>query len=134
MLWDIPQMVTAVSQIINKFVPDRDQQIKIQAELQQQLIQLEADAAKAQAEINQVEAGSQNLFTSGWRPSVGWVCSFAFAWQFVIQPFFSFVYTLRTHQPAPVIALDHDALNTVLFGLLGLGGFRSWEKIKGVAK
>jgi hypothetical protein len=134
MLWDIPQMVTSVSQIVNKFVPDRDQQIKIQAELQQQLIQIEADAAKSQAAINQTEAASPNLFVSGWRPSVGWVCATAFAWQFVGQPAFSFFYTLYTKQPAPVIALDHDALNTVLFGLLGLGGFRTWEKVKGVAK
>lgn len=134
MIWDIPQMVTTIGGIVNKFVPDRDAQIKLQAEIQQQLIQIEADAAKAQAEINQVEAGSSNLFVSGWRPCVGWVCATAFLWQFVGQPFFSFFYTLATKQPAPVVALDHDALNTVLFGLLGLGGFRTWEKVKGVSK
>jgi hypothetical protein len=134
MTWDIPQMVTTVSQLVNKFIPDRDAQIKIQAELQQQLIQIEADSAKAQAEINNTEAANSNLFVSGWRPCVGWVCATAFAWQFVGQPGFSFFYTLITKQPAPVVALDHDALNTVLFGLLGLGGFRSWEKVKGVAR
>jgi len=127
-------MVTTIGGIVNKFVPDRDQQVKLQAELQQQLIQIEADAAKSQAEINQVEAASPNLFTSGWRPCVGWVCATAFAWQFVGQPFFSFFYALAYKQPAPVVALDHDALNTVLFGLLGLGGFRTWEKIKGASK
>jgi hypothetical protein len=62
------------------------------------------------------------------------VCAVAFAWQFVGQPMFSYLYVLSTHQPAPVVALDAEALNTVLFGLLGLGGFRTWEKIKGVAK
>ena len=134
MTWDLPQMVTTVSQLVNKFVPDRDAQIKIQAELQRQLIQIEADSAKAQAEINNTEAANSNLFVSGWRPCVGWVCATAFAWQFVGQPGFSFFYTLITKQPAPVVALDHDALNTVLVGLLGLGGFRSWEKVKGVSK
>jgi hypothetical protein len=134
MVWDIPQMVTTVGQIVNKFVPDRDQQVKLQAELQQQLIAIEADAAKSQADINKIEAASPNLFTSGWRPCVGWVCAVAFAWQFVGEPMFCFLYALATHEPAPVVALDHDALNTVLFGLLGLGGFRSWEKIKGVTK
>jgi hypothetical protein len=134
MTWDIPQMVTTVSQLVNKFVPDRDAQVKLQAELQMKLMEIEADAAKSQAEINNTEAASSNIFVSGWRPCVGWVCATAFAWQFVIQPFFSFAYTLYTKQPAPVVALDHDALNTVLFGLLGLGGFRSWEKVKGVSK
>lgn len=134
MTWDVPQMVASLSQLINKFVPDRDAQIRIQSELQQRLVQIEADSAKAQTEINQTEAASSNLFASSWRPAVGWVCALAFAWQFVGQPFFSFFYTLTTRQPAPVVALDSEALNTVLFGLLGLGGFRTWEKIKGVAK
>jgi hypothetical protein len=134
MTWDIPQMVTTIGGIVNKFIPDRDQQAKLHAELQMKLLEIEADSAKAQAEINQVEAGSSNLFVAGWRPCVGWVCAGAFAWQFVGQPGFSFFYTLYTKQPAPVVALDHDALNTVLFGLLGLGGFRSWEKVKGVAR
>ena len=134
MTWDIPQMVTTIGGIVNKFIPDRDQQAKLHAELQMKLLEIEADAAKAQTEINQVEAQSSNIFVAGWRPCVGWVCAGAFAWQFVGQPLFSFFYTLYTKQPAPVVALDHDALNTVLFGLLGLGGFRSWEKVKGVAK
>lgn len=127
-------MVSTIGGIVNKFIPDRDQQVKIQAELQMKLLEIEADAAKAQTEINAVEAASPNLFTSGWRPCVGWVCASAFAWQFVGQPAFSFFYALIYKQPAPVVALDHDALNTVLFGLLGLGGFRTWEKIKGAAK
>ena len=134
MMWDVPAMVTSLSQLINKFVPDRAAQIQIQAELQRQLVQMEAESAKAQTDINQTEASSGNLFASSWRPAVGWVCALAFAWQFVGQPFFSYFYTLATGQSAPVVALDSEALNTVLFGLLGLGGFRTWEKIKGVAK
>jgi hypothetical protein len=134
MTWDIPATISAVTNLVNKFVPDRDAQIQLQAELHRQLIQIESDGAKAQAAINQTEAASSNIFASSWRPAVGWVCALAFAWQFVGQPFFSFFYTLATKRPAPVVALDSEALNTVLFGLLGLGGFRTWEKIKGVAR
>ncbi len=127
-------MVTTIGGIVNKFIPDRDAQVKLQAELQMKLLEIESEAAKAQTEINQTEAQSPNLFVAGWRPCVGWVCATAFAWQFVGQPCFSFFYALAYKQPAPVVALDHDALNTVLFGLLGLGGFRTWEKIKGAAR
>jgi Holin of 3TMs, for gene-transfer release len=134
MLWDIPQMVTTVGQIVNKFVPDRDQQVKIEAELQSKLIEFEATMAKAQTEVNAVEAASPSLFVSGWRPCVGWVCAIAFAWQFVGQPIFSWVYILVTYQPAPVVPLQADALMTVLIGMLGLGGYRTFEKIKGVTK
>jgi hypothetical protein len=134
MLWDIPQMVTTVGQIVNKFIPDRDAQVKIEAELQAKLIEFESTMAKAQTDVNAVEAASPSLFVSGWRPSVGWVCAVAFAWQFVGQPFFSWVYILVTHQPAPVVALQSDALMTVLIGMLGLGGYRTFEKIRGVTK
>jgi roadblock/LC7 domain-containing protein len=134
MLWDIPQMVTSVTGIINKFVPDRDAQAKIQAELSVKLMDMEATMSQAQTQINAVEASSSNFFVSGWRPCVGWVCALAFAWQFVGQPLFSFFYALITHEAAPVVALNHDALNNVLFGILGLGAYRSWEKIKGITK
>jgi hypothetical protein len=134
MTWDIPQMVTTLGGIVNKFVPDRDQAAKIQAELSIKLMDMEAAMSKAQTDVNAIEASSSNLFASSWRPAVGWVCALAFGWQFVGQPVFSFFYTLITKHPAPVIALDHDALNTVLFGLLGLTGARSWEKIRGVTK
>ena len=127
-------MVTSVTGIINKFVPDRDQQAKIQAELSVKLMDMEATMSKAQTDVNAIEAGNPNLFVSGWRPSVGWVCAFAFAWQFVGQPVFSFAYALAYHTPAPVVALQSDALMTVLIGMLGLGGYRSWEKIKGVTR
>ena len=127
-------MVTTVGQIVNKFIPDRDAQVKIEAELQAKLIEFESTMAKAQTDVNAVEAASPSLFVSGWRPSVGWVCAVAFAWQFVGQPFFSWVYILVTHQPAPVVALQSDALMTVLIGMLGLGGYRTFEKIRGVTK
>lgn len=127
-------MVTTVGQIVNKFVPDRDQQVKIEAELQAKLIEFEAQMSQAQNQVNAVEAASPNLFVSGWRPCVGWVCAIAFAWQFVGQPIFSWVYILVVHQPAPVVPLQADALMTVLIGMLGLGGYRTFEKIKGVTK
>jgi hypothetical protein len=134
MTWDIPQMVTTLGGIVNKFVPDRDQAAKIQAELSIKLMDMEAQMSKAQTDVNAIEAASSNLFASSWRPAVGWICALAFGWQFVGQPVVSFGYTLITKEDAPVIVLDHDALNTVLFGLLGLTGARSWEKIRGVTK
>jgi Holin of 3TMs, for gene-transfer release len=134
MLWDIPQMVTTIGGIVNKFIPDRDAQVQIEAQLQEKLMEFEAAVSQAQNDVNKSEAENPSLFVSGWRPAVGWVCAGAFAWQFVGQPVFSFLYTLSTKQPAPVIALPSDALITVLMGMLGLGGFRTWEKLKGVAR
>jgi hypothetical protein len=134
MIWDIPATITAVTDLVAKFVPDKDLQIKIQNDLAIKLAEIEAAQVASQAEVNKAEAQSGNVFASSWRPLVGYICAVAFAWQFVLQPFFSFLYTMITHQPAPVVALQSDALMSLLFGLLGISGMRSWEKIKGVTK
>ena len=84
---------------------------------------------KAQIEVNKIEAGSSSFFKSGWRPSVGWVCSFALAYHFVLQPMLSFIFAASGNSVELPI-FDMTTLSTVLFGMLGLGGMRSLEKVK----
>lgn len=82
-----------------------------------------------QTKINEVEAQHRSLFVSGWRPSVGWVCSLAFAYHFVAFPI---IQTLYPDTNFPV--LDTEPLFTVLLGMLGLGGLRTYEKLKDKTK
>tara|TARA_R110002012_G_C11348088_1_gene579210 strand:+ start:207 stop:584 length:378 start_codon:yes stop_codon:yes gene_type:complete len=82
-----------------------------------------------QAKINEIEAQHRNLFVSGWRPSVGWVCSLAFAYHFVAFPIIKTIYP-DTEFPV----LETEPLFTVLMGMLGLGGLRTYEKIKDKTK
>ncbi len=82
-----------------------------------------------QAKINEIEAQHRNLFVSGWRPSVGWVCSLAFAYHFVAFPI---IQTIYPDTEFPV--LETEPLFTVLMGMLGLGGLRTYEKIKDKTK
>lgn len=86
-----------------------------------------------QVEINKEEARHSNIFVSGWRPFVGWVCGAAFAYHFILQPFLIFLFAI-SGAPIQTPVFDMEALFTVLFGLLGLGGLRTFEKTKGVAK
>ena len=130
---DLLSLIPVVGKVLDRVIPDKgaaaEAKLKL-LELQQsgELAQLtaETELAKGQLAINAEEAKSANLFVSGWRPSVGWVCSLALVYQFFIRP------ALVTFgKPAPDLPMGD--LITILLGLLGLGTLRTVEKIKKVA-
>ena len=82
-----------------------------------------------QTKINEVEAQHRSLFVAGWRPAIGWVCGLAFAYHYVAFPI---IRTIYPNVEFPV--LDTEPLFTVLLGMLGLGGLRTFEKLKDKTK
>ncbi len=97
------------------------------------VLEAETKLAMGQIEINKVEAASDSFFKSGWRPAVGWTCVFGLSYQFVFHPFAVFFLHLAEVR-AVLPTLDLNTLMTLLFGLLGLGAYRTVEKVKGVTK
>jgi hypothetical protein len=93
----------------------------------------------AQVDINKIEAENPNVFVSGWRPAVGWVGVLGLAYQFIGYPLMQWMWSFlqgvdiipKGLTPPP--DLQTDQLMTLLAGLLGFGGMRSFEKTKGVA-
>ncbi len=79
-----------------------------------------------QTRINEVEAKHRTVFVAGWRPFIGWVCGVALAYNFVIRDFAIWVFGIE--QVPPALQMEH--LMTVLVGMLGIGGMRTFEKIK----
>lgn len=133
MTWDIPAMVKSGLDILDKVVPDADAKRRAQEAWQLKVLEIAAQESTQQSQTNTVEAAHPSLFTSGWRPAVGWVCAFSFGWICFGQPLFSWTYVLVTKQPAPVVELPTEMLMTTLLGMLGLGTLRTLEKIKQVA-
>jgi hypothetical protein len=132
MTWDIPATISAVTNLVNKFVPDRDAQIKLQAELQTKFIEIEAAQLQAQSDTNKVEAASSSVFVAGWRPSIGWVCSGALAWSYIVQPVAQWALLMaKVDTKLPEIP-SGDLFNLTL-AMLGMAGWRTMEKIKDVA-
>jgi len=88
----------------------------------------------AQIELNKIEAQHRSIFVAGWRPFIGWVCGIALFYNFVIRDIIAwFLAQSGSHySPPPELAMEH--LMTVLLALLGLGGLRTAEKLKGKAK
>ena len=128
-----------IGQVLGKVLPDpaaaAEAKIRL-AELVQrgELAFLDADVkvALGQMEINKEEAKSGSLFVAGWRPAVGWICAVALSYQFVVRPLLAW-YSLIATIPVPP-ELDIATLMTLLFGMLGMGGMRMYEKGKGVAR
>lgn len=97
------------------------------------VLEAETKLAMGQMDINKVEAASDSFFKSGWRPAVGWTCVFGLTYQFVFHPFAVFFLQVAESK-ATLPMLDLNTLMTLLFGLLGLGAYRTVEKIKHVTK
>lgn len=125
--------------LIDRLFPDKNARDEaklklLEMELSGELAKLavEERLATGQMEVNKAEAAHRSVFVAGWRPSIGWVCSVGLAYQFVLQPFLAW-YALANQFAVPP-DIDTNALMTLLMGMLGLGAYRTFEKVKGVAR
>lgn len=130
------ELIPAISTLLDKLIPDPAAREKAKMELlraeregELEALKLALSADAMQTEINKTEAASPELFVSGWRPFIGWVCGVAFAYHFVVQPLLAFA-IMNAGGEVQLPQFDMDALFTVLMGMLGLGGLRTIEKIK----
>lgn len=126
--------------LLDRFIPDPAQKSAaalevLKAQQAGEFRQLDADlqAMQAQMDVNKIEAGSSNLFVSGWRPFIGWTCGGALFSQYILRPWVQWVCVLAGH-PVPVLPGIDDQLWQLLGAMLGMGGLRTFEKIKGVTK
>ena len=134
LLKGITEGIKAVGGLIDNLHTSDEERGKIavaQKELEVTILEteaeLEARLAEAQARINEKEAVHRSIFVAGWRPFIGWVCGTAMALHYVLHPFIELVWP---GFPDP----DISTMMPVIFGLLGLGGLRTYEKTKGKAK
>jgi len=130
------EWLSIVSPIVNRvldFIPNPAEKAKAEAEIRAQLMAAAVQESQNQSDINKVEAASTNVFVAGWRPAIGWVCAFGFAWQFVVIPICSWILALN-HVTTTLPTLDNNTLLNLTMGMLGLGALRSFDKMKGTSK
>lgn len=132
-------LIPMLGNLFDKLFPDpaaaADAKLKVMQMAQTgELAQLNADLqiAAGQIEVNKAEATNPSIFVAGWRPFVGWVCGVAFAFKFVGGPLLVFIAAYLGH-PITLPVLDFTEMSTILLGMLGIGGLRTIEKVKGVA-
>ena len=125
-LTGIGSVADLASTVINKIWPDKSEQEKQQLAAAVMVIQ-------GQLDINKAEAASPSAFTSGWRPGIGWVCALALFFQYIARPLLMWVGLVSGHSWPPLPGID-DNLWQLLLGMLGLGGLRTYEKVRGVSQ
>lgn len=118
--------------LIDRFFPDPQKK----AEAEMELVKLAADGELkqiiAQLEINAREAMHPSVWVAGWRPFFGWAGGAGFVYAVILQPLIAWGASIKGW-PAPP-SLNLDLLWVVVTGMLGIGGLRSIEKVKGVSK
>lgn len=107
---------------------------KRQAELVLEQLRNSQAQLMGQLEINRVEAAHSSVFVAGWRPFIGWCCGLGVAYSFFFRPVLTWTLAMWHPSYPPLPALDNGELFAMISGLLGLGGMRSFEKTKGVAR
>jgi len=119
------------AKLLDKVIPDKDAREKAQSELFKAAQDQDFQLALAQIKVNEEEAKSENLFKSGWRPAIGWICVFGLFYNFVLYNILLWAVATFNLQITPP-ALMSDILMELVFAMLGLGSLRTFEKIKGI--
>ena len=127
-------LIGPVTGILDKVIEDKDQKAKLAHEIATMSDTHAQQALLAQLEINKAEAASGSLFKGGWRPFVGWTCGVALLYHFILTPLILFGVGLSGATIPPLPEFDMSSLMTILMGMLGLGGLRTYEKQKGLTK
>ena len=135
-MWEL--IAKSVLGIIDKVIPDPAAKAAAQLEVLKlrdsadgRQLQADLQLALAQTDVNKIDAASASPFKSNWRPAVGWVCVLALCWQYLAWPLLTWLSNTRGLTPPP--RLDVQDVLALLAPLLGLGAYRTIEKIKGVA-
>ena len=122
--------IEAIGNVLDKLFTSDDE--KLSKKLL--LAKLAQEPGIAQVELNKIEAQHRSRFVAGGRPFIIWVCGFALLYNFIIRDIISYI--IMIHSPEtplpPELAMAH--LMTVLMGVLGLGGYRTIEKLAGRTK
>jgi hypothetical protein len=126
----IAKPVEAIGNVLDKLFTSKDEKLTHE-ELRMRLM-MKPDIA--QVEINKLEAQHRSKFVAGWRPFIGWVCGLALLYNFIVRDIIAWILRIKAPmiEPPPELAMEH--LMTVLLGMLGLGGMRTYEKLKGKTK
>jgi len=119
-------LIEPVTTLLDKFIENKDQRNALAHEISVMADKHAHELSKAQLEVNKIEAAHPSLFVSGWRPAVGWVSCLGLFYNIILAQFLDIWYD--------VPEIESGLLTSVIMAMLGMGGMRSYEKTKNVAR
>ena len=131
----ISSLFDVVGKVFDRVWPDPEKKAAAQLELMKMQqagefkeMETNLQLQLAQIGVNTEEAKSESLFKSGWRPAVGWACVSGLVYQLFLRPLLGWIAINYWHWTQPP-SLEMETLMTLLFGILGLGAYRTYEKV-----
>jgi|TARA_R100000773_G_scaffold10247_2_gene9499 hypothetical protein len=122
-------VIGVADKVLSKFVTDKNLKLQLEHELKTELHK----ANLAQIEVNKEQAKHSSIFVSGARPAIMWVACFGLLWSYFLAPILNWIIIVSGSQ-VPLPEIQTEGLLTLTLSLLGLGGMRTYEKMKGVAR
>lgn len=119
---------------ILKFIPDKNAREQAREQFESQMLVAMTSLVQGQLEINREQAKHSSVFVAGARPAIMWICGAGLCWNFVLKPIVMWVAFIYGTDLSSAPELDTSELTTILLGMLGLGGLRTYEKRLGVAR
>ena len=115
----VDSVFNGVTNILDEVITSKEEKALIQIKMNE-----------LQTETNNKNAENPSLFVSGWRPFIGWICGLGLGFNFVIRPIMNYI-LLVFYPLAPIMeSLDVSVLLSLVTGMLGFAGLRTFEKVK----
>jgi hypothetical protein len=129
-------LIPIVSTVLDKILPDpkaaadaKFRMLEMVQKGESEALEADIKLAMGQMEVNKAEAASGNAFASSWRPLIGYIAGISLAYNFLVYPLLLWGQAIwLPHIMPPVLASDQ--LFELVLGMLGLAGFRTYEKVK----
>ncbi len=133
-LLGIGTIIDTVGKIADDLITTDEERLQLYIEK----TKIEAGLIEKIHNTNIEEARHPSIFVAGWRPAIGWIGAICIGYQFILYPLLTWMWTLLQAwgkippgtNPPPV--LKSDMLWTIITGMLGIAGLRTYDKIKKV--
>ena len=115
-------LIGPVTGLLDKFIEDKDQKAKLAHDLSTMAERHAQELALAQIEVLKADAKG-NWFQASWRPLIVWICGLSLGIYYIVAP-------IAAGFGISIPQADMSVMMPLMFGMLGISGMRSFDKMR----